>query len=134
MAALVFFQIVRAFRARRAIVNYMVNNVQMDAVFIALADTTRRGMIARLSTGPATIGELGRPYSISKPAVTKHVKILERAGLIRRKKDGRIHRCTLEPKPMKQAEDWIERYRKFWEGTLDSLARFVEQVQPEEEQ
>lgn len=102
----------------------------MDAVFTALADATRRGMIARLSAGPATVGELGRPYGISKPAVTKHVKMLERAGLIRRKRDGRIHKCTLQSKPMMQAGDWIERQRKFWEASLGTLADLVEKTKP----
>ena len=105
----------------------MVNilDEQMDAVFTALADSTRRGMISRLAEGPATIGELGRPFAISKPAVTKHVKMLEKAGLVSRKKDGRIHRCKLNPKPMKQAEDWIEKHRRFWQASLDSLARYL---------
>ena len=102
----------------------------MDAVFTALADSTRRGMIKRLSKGPATVGELGRPYAISKPAVTKHVKMLEKAGLVTRKKDGRIHRCKLNPKPMEQAEDWIEKHRKFWEASLGALARYVEETKP----
>ena len=107
-------------------VNY--NEEQMSAVFMALADATRRGMITRLSEGPATIGELGRPYAISKPAVTRHVKVLERAGLVSRKKDGRIHRCKLNPAPMKTAEDWIEKHRKFWEASLDSLASYLEET------
>lgn len=105
----------------------------MDAVFTALADPTRRRMIARLSRGSATIGELGRPFSITKPAVTKHIKLLERAGLVRRRKHGRIHRCTLETKPMQQAQDWIERYRKFWQQSLDGLARFLDETKPEGE-
>ncbi|MEX2583852.1 MAG: metalloregulator ArsR/SmtB family transcription factor [Gemmatimonadota bacterium] len=109
-------------------VNYL--DADMDAVFTALADPTRRGMIRRLSHGSATVGELGRPYRISKPAVTKHVRMLERAGLIHRKRDGRIHRCTLDPTPMLRAEEWIERHRRFWEASLDALARFVEDDQP----
>jgi DNA-binding transcriptional ArsR family regulator len=100
----------------------------MDAVFTALADSTRRGMIARLSKGPATIGELGRPFAITKPAVTKHVKVLERAGLIAREKDGRVHRCKLNPAPMERAEGWIEKHRKFWETSLGNLARYLEQT------
>ena len=103
----------------------------MDAVFTALADSTRRGMIDRLSKGPATIGELGRPFAISKPAVTKHVKMLEKAGLIVRRKDGRIHRCKLNPKPMEQAEDWIEKHRKFWQASLDKLGRLLDGPEPE---
>ena len=105
----------------------------MDAVFAALSDRTRRGMIRRLSRGPATVGELGSPYAISKPAVTKHLKVLERAGLVRREKDGRVHHCTLEPEPMREAEAWIERYRAFWEGSLDALAGFVEETPTTEE-
>jgi DNA-binding transcriptional ArsR family regulator len=106
----------------------MVNSSDrhLDAVFAALSDTTRRGMLARLSRGPATVGELGDPYGISKPAVSKHVKTLERAGLIRRRKDGRLHRCTLRPKPMAQAQDWIERHRRFWEQSLDALADYLD--------
>ena len=98
----------------------------MDVVFAALADSTRRGMIRRMSRGPATVGELGRPYAITKPAVTKHLKILEHAGLVRRRKDGRIHHCSLDPSPLRQAEAWIERHRVFWEKSLDSLAILVE--------
>ena len=109
-------------------VNY--SDARMDAVFTALADATRRGMIARLSTGPATIGELGQPFGISKPAVTKHVKMLERAGLIRRRRDGRIHNCTLQTRPMQQAVAWMERQREFWEDSLDALAGLVEKTKP----
>jgi DNA-binding transcriptional ArsR family regulator len=99
---------------------------RMDAVFSALADSTRRGMIRRLSRGPATIGELGRPYPITKPAITRHVKILEGAGLVRRERDGRLHVCSLRAEQMREAEAWIERYRTFWEGSLGSLAKLVE--------
>lgn len=109
-------------------VNY--SNARLDAVFTALADPTRRGMIARLSSGPATIGELGEPYGISKPAVTKHVKMLERAGLIRRKRDGRVHHCTLQAKPMQQAGAWIDRQRQFWEASLDALADLAQKTKP----
>ena len=115
-------------------VNHMVNSgeARMDAVFAALSDRTRRGMIRRLSRGPASVGELGRPYAISKPAVTKHLKVLERAGLVQREKNGRVHRCTLDPSPMREAEVWIERYRAFWEGSLEALARFVEDTPSQE--
>ena len=105
----------------------------MDAVFSALSDRVRRGMISRLAAGPATIGELGRPFGISKPAVTKHVKVLERAGLLRRRRDGRLHRCTLRPEPLRDAEQWIERQRAFWNGTLDRLARYLASTAPQEE-
>jgi DNA-binding transcriptional ArsR family regulator len=112
----------------------MVNfseEARMDAVFVALADSTRRGMIRRLSRGTATVGELGEPYPITKPAVTKHLKVLERAGLVHREKDGRIHRCTLDPEPMREAEEWIERYRTFWEGSLRALVNYVEKEEGE---
>jgi DNA-binding transcriptional ArsR family regulator len=98
----------------------------MDAVFAALADPTRRGMVARLAQGPVSIGELGRPYRITKPAVTKHVKVLERAGLVRRTREGRVHRCQLQPEPLQNAEAWIEQQRRFWQGTLDRLAAYLE--------
>jgi DNA-binding transcriptional ArsR family regulator len=105
---------------------------RLDALFAALADATRRGMIARLSAGPATIGELGKPYGISKPAVTKHVKVLERAGLVRRDRDGRSHHCSLRVASMRRGEQWIARQRRFWEASLDSLARLVAETKPGE--
>jgi DNA-binding transcriptional ArsR family regulator len=106
----------------------MVNHgdTRIDQVFAALADPTRRGMVQRLSRGPASIGELGRPYRISKPAVTRHVKILERAGLLRRVKAGRTHHCRLDASGMEAAGEWIERNRRFWEASIDALARYVE--------
>lgn len=105
-------------------VNY--RDSDLDAVFLALADPTRRGMVDRLSRGPATVGELGRPFSVTKPAVTKHVKALESAGLIRREREGRFHRCVLVLETMRRAEEWIERHRRFWEASLDRLVRHVE--------
>lgn len=104
-------------------VNY--SDRRFDAVFSALSDATRRGMVARLARGAATVGELGEPYGISKPAVTKHVKVLERAGLLTRERHGRVHRCTLNPEPLGRAVDWIERHRRFWSHTLDALERHV---------
>jgi DNA-binding transcriptional ArsR family regulator len=105
-------------------VNY--SDPDLDVLFLALADPTRRGMIRRLSRGDATVGELGRPYAVSKPAVTKHVRTLERAGLIRRLREGRVHRCVLVPERMRRAEEWIEHHRRFWEASLERLARHVE--------
>jgi len=90
-------------------------NPQLDQVFFALSDSTRRGILARLSEGSATIGELAAPFKISKPAVTKHMKTLERAGLIDRRIDGRKHQCSLSTSGMKTAEDWINFHRRFWE-------------------
>ncbi|HUP20112.1 MAG TPA: metalloregulator ArsR/SmtB family transcription factor [Gemmatimonadota bacterium] len=109
-------------------VNY--RGAQFDALFLALADPTRRGMVERLCRGPATVGELGRPYAMTKPAVTKHVRTLERAGLIRREREGRVHRCVLVPETMRRAEDWIEQHRRFWEASFDRLARHLETSTP----
>ena len=107
-------------------VNY--SSRELTSVFDALADPVRCEMIARLARGPMTVGELGRPFSITKPAVTKHVKRLERAGLLRRRREGRVHHCTLEPRALEAAEAWIQRYRRFWEASLDRLARHVESL------
>ena len=108
----------------------MVNSVaQLDDVFHALADSTRRAMVQRLSRGPATIGELGEPFAITKPAVTKHVKVLERAGLLTRTVDGRVHRCEIDPRPLDEAESWVARVREFWEDRFDDLADYLESVQ-----
>ena len=99
---------------------------RLDAVFHALSDRTRRALVARLADGPAMITELAAPFKMSLPAVSKHLRVLEEAELIRRTIDGRIHRCSLGPEPLQDAEAWIEHYRPFWEGTLEALARYVE--------
>src|SRR5438270_13117494 len=99
---------------------------QLDAVFHALSDRTRRALVARLAQGPAKITDLARPFDMSLPAVSKHVRVLERARLVRRSVDGRVHRCSLRGEPLGSAENWLRRYRSFWEGTLDSLASYVE--------
>jgi len=83
-------------------------------------------MIARLAQGPASIGELGRPFGITKPAVTKHVRVLERAGLLERRRLGRVHECTLNAAPLQEAGSWMERHRRFWEGSFDRLARALD--------
>jgi len=106
-------------------------NPQLDAVFFALSDSTRRGILAQLANGSASIGELARPYSISKPAVTKHMKILEGAGLIRREVRGRTHTCTLSTSGLKTAEDWIHFHRKFWESRFDALEQLLKEQHKE---
>src|ERR1700735_4529450 len=98
----------------------------LDATFAALSDATRRGILARLATGEASVTELAKPYEMSLPAVSKHLRVLESAGLVARSKDGRVHRCRLEAAPLKSAAEWIEHYRRFWEAQFDSLARFLE--------
>ena len=109
-------------------VNYSSANARttgLDMTFRALADPTRRAMLARLSRGSASVSELGAPYEMSLPAASKHVRVLERAGLIARRKIGRTHVCQLIPSPMKSAAEWIETYRAFWETQLDSLENFL---------
>ncbi|MFK7987868.1 MAG: ArsR/SmtB family transcription factor [Sandaracinaceae bacterium] len=99
---------------------------ELDAVFGALSHGVRRSLLARLGEGPATIGELAAPYAMSLPAVSKHVRVLERAGLVARSVEGRVHRCALDARPLADAQAWLDRYRVFWSGSLDSLAAFVE--------
>ena len=99
---------------------------QLDQVFHALSDRTRRALIARLAEGPCMVSELAEPFEMSLPAVSKHIKVLEVARLVDRAIDGRIHCCSLVAEPLRQAELWLDRYRSFWEDTLDALARYVE--------
>src|SRR6202035_3814449 len=109
-------------------VNYSTvsDNAPLDATFGALADPTRRAILARLARGEATVTELAAPFDVSLPAVSKHLRVLESAGLLRREIDGRIHRCRLAPEPMKDAAAWIETYRVFSEAQLDALANYLE--------
>jgi DNA-binding transcriptional ArsR family regulator len=97
----------------------------LDAVFAALADPTRRRVVAALAAGSRPVSELARPFSMSLPGFMKHLVILEEAGLIRREKEGRVVSCTLSAEPMKRASDWLDRTREFWEKRLDALARFL---------
>jgi len=103
------------------------NDRRLDAVFAALADPTRRRILGRLSAGATTVGELAEPFPMSLPAISKHLRVLERAGLVRRERDGRVRRCHLEARPLAEAERFLERYRVFWEDTLEQLARYVEE-------
>jgi DNA-binding transcriptional ArsR family regulator len=103
---------------------------QLDAVFAALGDRTRRNILVRLARGPATISELAEPFAMTLPAVSKHLRVLERAGLLRREREGWYRRCHLEGAPLADAEGFLERYRPFWEKTLDQLARYVEEPTP----
>jgi DNA-binding transcriptional ArsR family regulator len=104
----------------------------LDNTFAALSDVTRRGILARLAQGEASISDLAAPYEMSLPAVSKHLRVLERAKLVERRKDGRVHRCRLAADPMKGAAEWIEKYRRFWERQFDSLAQYLEGSQKEE--
>jgi DNA-binding transcriptional ArsR family regulator len=99
----------------------------LDLTFGALADPTRRAILARLAQGEATVNELARPFDISRPAVSKHLRVLERAGLVRRTPEGRISRCELDARPMREAAEWVSDYRMFWEAQLDRLERYLDQ-------
>jgi DNA-binding transcriptional ArsR family regulator len=101
----------------------------LDHVFSALADPTRRAILARLATGESSVGELAEPFDISLPAISRHLRVLRNAGLITRHKDGRVRRCTLQAAPMRAASDWIASYRQFWEDQFDSLAEYLERTQ-----
>jgi len=102
------------------------SDAQLDRIFHALADTTRRAILARLSQGEALVTELAEPFDMSLPAISKHLNVLEKAGLLQRHKDGRIRRCQLNAGPLENAADWIKFYRQFWETQLDSLAEYLE--------
>jgi DNA-binding transcriptional ArsR family regulator len=101
----------------------------LDATFLALADPTRRAILARLALGEASVTELGRPFAISQPAISKHLKILERAGLIRVGKDAQRRPRRLEGQPLAEASAWIERYREAWEASFARLDGLMEELQ-----
>ena len=95
--------------------NHMVTNARkLDRTFAALSDPTRRTILARLAEGEATVGELARPFRVSRPAISKHLRVPEDAGLVQRERDGRVSRCELDAEPMREAAEWIGRYRAFW--------------------
>src|SRR5262249_8952792 len=106
-------------------VNYS-SAAALDATFSALSDPTRRAMLARLARGGASVGELARPFDMSLPAVSKHLRVLDGAGLIAREKRGRVHRLSLVARPLEEAQAWIERYRGFWRRQLDALADYLD--------
>jgi len=111
------------------IVNQMVKySSTLNRTFAALADPTRRRIIAHLARGDRRVTDLARPHAMSLPAVSKHLRVLEKAGLLRRRRYGRVHEMQLDAKPLKQAAQWVEEYRKFWEGTLDRLAAYLEKT------
>jgi DNA-binding transcriptional ArsR family regulator len=105
-------------------------DARLDAVFHALADTTRRRIVAGLVSGPVSVSELAAPFAISLPAVSKHLGVLERAGLVRRERDGRFQRCRLLVSPLDDASAFLEHYRSFWQSNLEQLAGFVEEADP----
>src|SRR5207244_3105043 len=104
----------------------------LDATFAALADPTRRAILAQLATRDASLTELARPFRISLPGVHKHLRVLERAGLVAHAKQGRIRRCRLVARPLKDVARWIDRYRRFLEEQFDALATYLAQSNPQE--
>src|SRR5213596_3067612 len=102
---------------------------QLSTTFAALADPTRRAILARLVTGERSVTELARPFKISLPAVSKHLRVLERAGLIVRGREAQWRPCRLEAGPLKQAADWLEHYRRFWDQSLDRLEDYLRKLQ-----
>lgn len=99
---------------------------QLSRTFAALSDPTRRAILKRLSDGPTTVGELARPFEISLPAVSRHLKVLEHSGLIRREAAAQWRLCRLSPEPLRAAAGWLETYREFWSNQLDALERYLE--------
>jgi len=106
----------------------------LDRTFAALADPTRRAILARLATGQATVTELATPFTMSLPAVSKHLKVLERAGLVTRGREAQWRPATLEAEPLHAAADWLEQYRQLWEERLDRLDEYLREIQGTREQ
>jgi DNA-binding transcriptional ArsR family regulator len=100
----------------------------LDRTFAALADPTRRRILERLAGGNQSVTHLAKPHAMSLPAISKHLRVLEKAGLLRRRRYGRVHEMQLEARPLKQAAEWVAEYRKFWEGSLDRLAAYLEKT------
>jgi DNA-binding transcriptional ArsR family regulator len=109
------------------------NLSSLDTTFAALADPTRRAILTQLGRGQATVTELAEPFNISLPAISKHLRVLEQAGLLIREKEGRVRRCRLVAEPLKDAAEWIAHYQKFWEGQFDALADYLGEAAPQEE-
>lgn len=106
---------------------------QLSSTFAALADPTRRAILARLAAGEATVTELAAPFEMSLPAVSKHLKVLERAGLIGRGRSAQWRPCRLEPALLRDANEWLETYRQFWDGSFDRLAEHLRELQKDQE-
>jgi DNA-binding transcriptional ArsR family regulator len=104
----------------------------LDATFAALADPTRRAILARLASGEANVTELAKPFDMSQPAISKHLKVLERAGLISRGRDAQSRPCRLEGRRLKEATEWMERYRRFWEQSFDRLDEYLVELKKKE--
>jgi DNA-binding transcriptional ArsR family regulator len=110
----------------------MAPTAQLDATFAALADPTRRSILARLASGEASVTELAAPFKMSLPAVSKHLKVLEKAGLIARGREAQWRPCRLEPAPLKVVAEWLEEYRDHWEQRFDRLEEYLHDLQTKE--
>ena len=105
---------------------------RLSTTFAALADPTRRAILARLLLGECSVGELAEPFDMSMPAVSKHLRVLERAGLIAQRRDAQWRRCRIKAGPLKEVSDWTKRYRQVWEERLDRLDEYVQQLKAKE--
>jgi DNA-binding transcriptional ArsR family regulator len=110
----------------------MVKLQSLDATFAALADPTRRAILARLALGETSVTDLAKPFAMSLPAVSKHLKVLERAGLIARGREAQWRPCRIEPLALKQVDDWIGHYRRFWDESFDRLDIYLKKLQAQE--
>lgn len=115
-------------------VQYSMTDDRLSSTFAALADPTRRAILARLSLGETTVSALAEPFDMSMPAVSKHLKVLERAGLIERGREAQWRPCRLDAGPLKEIDDWLERYRRFWEESFDRLDAYLKDLQTQEKQ
>src|SRR5271154_5832926 len=106
----------------------------LDATFSALADPTRRAILARLASGETSVSELAEPFAMSMPAISKHLKVLQRAGLIERSREAQWRPCRLAPAPLKDASEWLDRYRRFWEESFDRLEDYLRELQKKDPQ
>jgi len=120
------------------IINWLYNQMvispskRLDATFAALADPTRRAILARLASGEASVTELVKPFAMSQPAISKHLKVLEHAGLISRGRDAQRRPCRIEAKPLAEANGWLEGYRQFWEGSFQRLDALLDEMKVKE--
>lgn len=112
-------------------VKYMATD-RLSETFAALADPTRRAILSRLVTGETSVKELAKPFKMSPPAISKHLKVLEHAGLIERGREAQWRPCKIKAEPLKEATDWLEHYRRFWEESLDRLDDYLKQLQAKE--
>ena len=105
---------------------------QLDAIFAALADPTRRAILERLAGGEATVGELAAPFDMSMPAISRHLRVLQRAGLVSQTREAQWRPCRLETEPLREVDEWVEQYRKLWEQRLDRLEDYLKDLQKPE--